>query len=159
MMPSFRSVVVLVGHRVQGLPCSIIVQHLDLHLRLIPVVVAGTPFHKGPEPVEARVERQAVDYHLFGLFSFFFTADYYNNLHTTDHNNPDFLLGRIDFCYFPLSVLFQGVVVSALANNLLIWSINRKGPVFAAMFSPLLLVIVGMLSAICFAEKFHLGRC
>ncbi|XP_015574461.1 WAT1-related protein At1g43650 isoform X2 [Ricinus communis] len=37
------------------------------------------------------------------------------------------------------------------------WCISKKGPVFAAMFSPLLLIIVGIFSAIAFAERLHVG--
>ncbi|KAK4796988.1 hypothetical protein SAY86_029314 [Trapa natans] len=55
------------------------------------------------------------------------------------------------------NILYTGVIVSAMVNNLLIWAVNRKGPVFAAMFCPLMLVVVGIFSAIFFAEKFHLG--
>lgn len=35
--------------------------------------------------------------------------------------------------------------------------ISKKGPVFAAMFCPLLLIIVGLFSAFFFAERLHLG--
>ncbi|GMY18904.1 WAT1-related protein At5g64700-like [Fagus crenata] len=50
-----------------------------------------------------------------------------------------------------------GVVISALLYYLQTWCISTKGPVFAAMFSPLLLIIVGVFSAIAFAEQIHLG--
>ncbi|KAK3005237.1 hypothetical protein RJ639_016157 [Escallonia herrerae] len=51
----------------------------------------------------------------------------------------------------------QGVVISALVYYLQTWCISNQGPVFAAMFSPLLLVFVGIFSAVAFAEQFHLG--
>lgn len=56
------------------------------------------------------------------------------------------------------SFVMQGVVISALVYYLQTWCISKKGPVFAAMFSPLLLIIVGIFSAIAFAERLHLGR-
>lgn len=49
-------------------------------------------------------------------------------------------------------------MISALAYYLQTWCISNKGPVFAAMFSPLLLIVVGLFSAIGFAERIHLGR-
>ena len=49
-------------------------------------------------------------------------------------------------------------MISALAYYLQTWCISNKGPVFAAMFSPLLLIIVGIFSAIAFAERLHVGR-
>ncbi|KAF9601427.1 hypothetical protein IFM89_020183 [Coptis chinensis] len=57
-----------------------------------------------------------------------------------------------------LTIMYCGVVNSALVYYLQTWVISEKGPVFAAMFSPLLLIIVGIFSAIAFAERLHLGR-
>ncbi|XP_065876141.1 WAT1-related protein At1g43650-like [Euphorbia lathyris] len=54
-------------------------------------------------------------------------------------------------------LIFQGVVISALVYYLQTWCITKKGPVFVAMFSPLLLIIVAIFSAIAFAERLHLG--
>lgn len=59
---------------------------------------------------------------------------------------------------FLITFIIQGVVISALVYYLQTWCISNKGPVFAAMFSPLLLIIVGIFSAIFFAERLHLGR-
>ncbi|KAF9601754.1 hypothetical protein IFM89_022868 [Coptis chinensis] len=56
-----------------------------------------------------------------------------------------------------LTIMYCGVVNSALVYYLQTWVISEKGPVFAAMFSPLLLIIVGIFSAISFAERLHLG--
>lgn len=47
---------------------------------------------------------------------------------------------------------------NAVLYYLQTWVINEKGPVFAAMFSPLLLIVVGLFSATAFAERLHLGR-
>ncbi|XP_040986183.1 WAT1-related protein At5g64700-like isoform X2 [Juglans microcarpa x Juglans regia] len=56
-----------------------------------------------------------------------------------------------------LTIIYSGVVISALVYYLQTWCISNKGPVFAAMFSPLLLIIVGIFSAIFFAERLRLG--
>ncbi|KAK6935636.1 EamA domain [Dillenia turbinata] len=55
------------------------------------------------------------------------------------------------------TIIYCGVAISALVYYLQTWCISNKGPVFAAMFSPLLLVTVGLFSAIAFAEQLHLG--
>ena len=49
-------------------------------------------------------------------------------------------------------------MISGLVYSLQTWCISKKGPVFASMFSPLLLVIVGIFSVVAFAERLHLGR-
>ncbi|KAL4651169.1 hypothetical protein ACB092_01G140200 [Castanea dentata] len=56
-----------------------------------------------------------------------------------------------------LTILYSGVVISALVYYLQTWCISNKGPVFAAMFSPLLLIVVGLFSAIAFAERLREG--
>ncbi|XP_059444694.1 WAT1-related protein At5g07050-like [Corylus avellana] len=56
-----------------------------------------------------------------------------------------------------LTIIYAGVVLSSLVYYLQTWCISKKGPVFAAMFTPLLLIIVGIFSAIAFAERLHLG--
>ncbi|KAJ4970757.1 hypothetical protein NE237_003856 [Protea cynaroides] len=56
-----------------------------------------------------------------------------------------------------LTIVYCGVVISALVYFLQTWCINAKGPVFTAMFSPLQLVIVGIFSTIVFDEQLHLG--
>ncbi|KAA3470158.1 Nodulin MtN21/EamA-like transporter family protein isoform 3 [Gossypium australe] len=50
----------------------------------------------------------------------------------------------------------HGVVLSELVFYLQTWCIINKGPVFFAMFTPLL-VAVAIFSAIVFAERLHLG--
>ncbi|XP_077247467.1 WAT1-related protein At1g43650-like [Tasmannia lanceolata] len=56
-----------------------------------------------------------------------------------------------------LTIIYCGTVNSALVYSLQTWCITEKGPVFAAMFSPLLLVIIAIFSAFVFAERLHLG--
>ncbi|CAK7357522.1 unnamed protein product [Dovyalis caffra] len=55
------------------------------------------------------------------------------------------------------SLILQGVVIAALVYYLQTWCISHNGPVFAAMFTPLQVVFVGIFSAIAFAERIHLG--
>ncbi|GMI95453.1 Usually multiple acids move in and out Transporters 9 [Hibiscus trionum] len=69
--------------------------------------------------------------------------------------NP--LLWKLEWNVQLLTIIYCGVVLSALVYYLQTWCISNKGPVFAAMFSPLLVVIVAILSAIVFAERLHVG--
>ncbi|KAA8526049.1 hypothetical protein F0562_007851 [Nyssa sinensis] len=64
---------------------------------------------------------------------------------------------RLEWNVKLLTIVYCGVVISALVYYLQTWCISNKGPVFAAMFSPLLLVIVGIFSVVAFAERLHLG--
>ncbi|MQL95486.1 hypothetical protein Taro_028156 [Colocasia esculenta] len=56
-----------------------------------------------------------------------------------------------------IQLLTIGTAISGLVYYLQTWCINEKGPVFAAMFLPLQLVIVAIFSAFIFAERLHLG--
>ncbi|KAI4368001.1 hypothetical protein MLD38_016618 [Melastoma candidum] len=64
---------------------------------------------------------------------------------------------KLDWNMQLLTILYCGVVISAFIYYLQTWCISHRGPVFAAMFSPLLLVIVSIFSAIAFKEQLHLG--
>ncbi|XP_043690725.1 WAT1-related protein At1g43650-like isoform X2 [Telopea speciosissima] len=64
---------------------------------------------------------------------------------------------RVEWNVQLLIIIYSGIVNSALGYYLQTWCIKEKGPVFAAMFFPLQLVIVGIFSAIVFAERLHLG--
>ncbi|XP_022872849.1 WAT1-related protein At5g64700-like [Olea europaea var. sylvestris] len=66
-------------------------------------------------------------------------------------------LWKLDWNVQLLAIVYCGVVISALVYWLQTWCIGKKGPVLAAMFSPLILVIVGIFSAIVFAERLYLG--
>ncbi|KAF9592011.1 hypothetical protein IFM89_011594 [Coptis chinensis] len=55
------------------------------------------------------------------------------------------------------TIVYCGLVNSALVYFLQTWCLNEKGQVFAAMFSPLLLIIIAIFSAIAFAERLHVG--
>ncbi|KAK8956616.1 WAT1-related protein [Platanthera zijinensis] len=56
-----------------------------------------------------------------------------------------------------VAVLYTGIVVSFLVYNLQLYCISEKGPLFSAIFFPVSLVILAILSAIFFAERLHLG--
>uniref|UniRef100_A0A5B7AP01 WAT1-related protein n=1 Tax=Davidia involucrata TaxID=16924 RepID=A0A5B7AP01_DAVIN len=56
-----------------------------------------------------------------------------------------------------VSCLYAGIVCSALAFCLMSWCIQRKGPLYVSVFSPLLLVIVAILSWALLQEKLYVG--
>ncbi|KAH7571280.1 hypothetical protein ACOSP7_013683 [Xanthoceras sorbifolium] len=56
-----------------------------------------------------------------------------------------------------ISALYTGIVCSALAFLLISWSIQRKGALYVSVFSPLLLVIVAILSWALLGEKLFVG--
>lgn len=56
-----------------------------------------------------------------------------------------------------ISVIYCGVLVSGLSYWLQIWGIEKKGPVYVAMFSPLSVVITAFVSALLWGELLHLG--
>ncbi|KAL2254207.1 UNVERIFIED_CONTAM: WAT1-related protein [Sesamum indicum] len=56
-----------------------------------------------------------------------------------------------------VSSVYAGIVCSALAFCLMSWCIERKGPLYVSVFSPLLLVIVAVLSWALLEEKLYVG--
>ncbi|KAL7587456.1 hypothetical protein Lser_V15G40837 [Lactuca serriola] len=70
----------------------------------------------------------------------------------------DVNLWKLEWDVKLFTILYGGFVVSGLTYYLVLWSINKKGPVFVAMFTPLQLIIVGIFSAIAFNERLHVGR-
>ncbi|KAK6940029.1 EamA domain [Dillenia turbinata] len=57
-----------------------------------------------------------------------------------------------------LSVAYCGVVVTGITYWLQVWVIEKKGPVFTAMFTPLALVITAFFSAFLWKETLYWGR-
>ncbi|PON69620.1 Plant-drug/metabolite exporter [Parasponia andersonii] len=53
--------------------------------------------------------------------------------------------------------LYAGVLGSAVAFFLTSWSIQRKGPLYVSVFSPLVLIIVAILSWALLSEKINVG--
>ncbi|GAB4835644.1 hypothetical protein Ancab_000552 [Ancistrocladus abbreviatus] len=56
-----------------------------------------------------------------------------------------------------IASLYAGVVGSALAFCLMSWTIQRKGPLYVSVFTPLLLIIVALLSWALLKEKLYVG--
>ncbi|KAK9293098.1 hypothetical protein L1049_021083 [Liquidambar formosana] len=56
-----------------------------------------------------------------------------------------------------VAALYSALVCSALAFCLISWCIQRKGPLYVSVFSPLLLVIVAILSWALLQEKLYVG--
>ncbi|KAG8369043.1 hypothetical protein BUALT_Bualt15G0109300 [Buddleja alternifolia] len=56
-----------------------------------------------------------------------------------------------------ISSIYAGIVCTALAFCLMSWCIERKGPLYVSVFSPLLLVIVAILSWVLLEEKLYVG--
>ncbi|WVZ98367.1 hypothetical protein U9M48_043823 [Paspalum notatum var. saurae] len=56
-----------------------------------------------------------------------------------------------------LCVAYAGVFGSAVALVLLALCVQRRGPLFASVFSPLMLLMVAVLSSLLLGEKLHLG--
>ncbi|KAK1435523.1 hypothetical protein QVD17_01288 [Tagetes erecta] len=56
-----------------------------------------------------------------------------------------------------ISVAYCGVVVTAFTYWLQLWSIEKRGPVFNAMFTPLALIITAIVSTFVWKETLYLG--
>ncbi|KAA0035709.1 WAT1-related protein [Cucumis melo var. makuwa] len=56
-----------------------------------------------------------------------------------------------------VGALYAGVACSGMAFCLTSWSIQKKGPLYASVFSPFLLVIVAIFSWAFFQEKLYVG--
>ncbi|KAJ3681500.1 hypothetical protein LUZ60_015989 [Juncus effusus] len=64
---------------------------------------------------------------------------------------------RMGFDIRLLTVFYSGAVGSGLIITVMTWCIKKKGPLFASVFNPLMLVIVAVLSSLLFNELLHLG--
>ncbi|KAM7256027.1 hypothetical protein ACFE04_011768 [Oxalis oulophora] len=56
-----------------------------------------------------------------------------------------------------VAVAYCGVIVTGLTYWLQLWAIEKKGPVFPAMFTPLSLIITVIISAFLWKEPLHWG--
>ncbi|XP_010544146.1 PREDICTED: WAT1-related protein At1g09380 [Tarenaya hassleriana] len=56
-----------------------------------------------------------------------------------------------------ISAVYAGVVASALAFCLMSWTIQKRGPLYVSVFSPMLLVVVAIISWALLQEKLYLG--
>lgn len=52
----------------------------------------------------------------------------------------------------------QGIVVTGFTYWLQVWTIEKKGPVFTALYTPLALIITCIVSTFLFKETLYLGR-
>ncbi|KAM0939843.1 putative EamA domain-containing protein [Dioscorea sansibarensis] len=64
---------------------------------------------------------------------------------------------RLGFNIRLLAVSYTGILGSSLTFTLLAWCIRKKGPLYASVFNPLMLIIVAILSTVLLNEKLHLG--
>ncbi|XP_010530244.1 PREDICTED: WAT1-related protein At1g43650 [Tarenaya hassleriana] len=56
-----------------------------------------------------------------------------------------------------LSIAYCGIVVTGITYWLQVWAIEKRGPVFTSMFTPLALIITSILSSFLFKESLYLG--
>ncbi|KAF7143297.1 hypothetical protein RHSIM_Rhsim05G0130200 [Rhododendron simsii] len=56
-----------------------------------------------------------------------------------------------------VSTLYAATVCTALAFCLIAWCVKRKGPLYMSVFSPLLLIVVAILSGMLLQEKLYVG--
>lgn len=56
-----------------------------------------------------------------------------------------------------LAVLYTGVLASGVMLVVLSWCVKRRGPLFASVFNPMMLVVVAVLSSLLLGEELHLG--
>ncbi|KAJ1687748.1 hypothetical protein LUZ63_019138 [Rhynchospora breviuscula] len=69
----------------------------------------------------------------------------------------DFNKWKLHFDDTSLAVLYTGIVVSGLGFYLQVWVIEKKGPVFIAIWQPLALLITLACSSFFLGEKINLG--
>ncbi|XP_031258442.1 WAT1-related protein At1g25270-like [Pistacia vera] len=60
-----------------------------------------------------------------------------------------------DFKLF--TVAYSGIVASGLMVTLVSWCVRMRGPLFASIFNPLMLVVVAFIGSLILDEKLHLG--
>ncbi|CAL4900361.1 unnamed protein product [Urochloa decumbens] len=56
-----------------------------------------------------------------------------------------------------LAVAYSGVLASGVMLVVLAWCVRRRGPLFVSVFSPLMLLVVAVLSSLLLGERLHLG--
>ncbi|KAL8524495.1 hypothetical protein ACS0TY_014184 [Phlomoides rotata] len=64
---------------------------------------------------------------------------------------------RLRWDFNLLSVAYCGIVVTGLSYWLQLWVVENKGPLFAASFTPLILIFTAILSAFIWKEILYLG--
>ncbi|XP_042457814.1 WAT1-related protein At5g64700-like [Zingiber officinale] len=56
-----------------------------------------------------------------------------------------------------MTIIYSGTIVSGLVYYMQIYCVSEKGPVFCAIFTPLGMLVVALVSAFVFAEQLHVG--
>ncbi|CAN6347108.1 unnamed protein product [Urochloa humidicola] len=56
-----------------------------------------------------------------------------------------------------LAVAYSGLLASGVMMVVLAWCVRRRGPLFVSVFSPLMLLVVAVLSSLLLGERLHLG--
>uniref|UniRef100_A0ACD5Y9I6 Uncharacterized protein n=1 Tax=Avena sativa TaxID=4498 RepID=A0ACD5Y9I6_AVESA len=69
----------------------------------------------------------------------------------------DVVQWRLTFDIRLLAVLYTGVFASGVMLVVLAWCVKRRGPLFASVFNPMMLVVVAVLSTLLLGEEMHLG--
>ncbi|PUZ49621.1 hypothetical protein GQ55_7G341000 [Panicum hallii var. hallii] len=64
---------------------------------------------------------------------------------------------RLRFDVRLLSAVYSGVLASGVMLVVLFWCVERRGPLFASVFNPLMLLVVAVLSSLILGERLHLG--
>ncbi|KAF3788694.1 WAT1-related protein [Nymphaea thermarum] len=55
------------------------------------------------------------------------------------------------------TVLYVGVVISGMVLLVMLWAIQKRGPLFVSVFNPLSLVIIALFGSVLLDEPLHLG--
>ena len=69
----------------------------------------------------------------------------------------DVVQWRLGFDIRLLAVVYTGVLASGVMLVVLSWCVKRRGPLFASVFNPMMLVVVAVLSSLLLGEELHLG--
>ncbi|XP_044490874.1 WAT1-related protein At1g68170-like [Mangifera indica] len=69
----------------------------------------------------------------------------------------DFSQWKLGFNIRLLTVAYAGILSSGLAMSLTFWCVQKRGPLFVSVFSPLMLVIVAFVGSLVLNETIHLG--
>ncbi|KAG6579609.1 WAT1-related protein, partial [Cucurbita argyrosperma subsp. sororia] len=56
-----------------------------------------------------------------------------------------------------LTIVYSGIIISAVGYFVQTWVISHNGPVFTSIFNPLMLIFVAIFSAFVFSERLHVG--
>ncbi|CAD6261629.1 unnamed protein product [Miscanthus lutarioriparius] len=64
---------------------------------------------------------------------------------------------RLKFNIRLLSCAYSGIFASGVALVIMAWCVKQRGPLFVSVFSPLMLLMVAVLSSLLLGEKLHLG--